>query len=524
MWQICATFGADLAHIDAKLGAYGTRECVDFRRKIFSKHPDIALSLGHDYLRVAQEQTYVEANRRLLSLSNLLFIGELNLSDAPSKLRSYSRHLSNRCLKLSVNLEPEAAWQRCKKILEEHSIDSPSLDEGFVPALNKLADNKWWLKKIQKLQKQRIESIRRDLGQVQSMRSSYCSDSALYKRQWDKAESRKYLESHIAIDEEGNEQSLWEISEHTVSNPAIRRAELMVRIRGFEEVASTCGHGGEFYTMTTPSRMHSHRKNGKRNPKFDGTTPKEAHEYLCHVWRLIRAELNRREIRPYGFRVVEPHHDGTPHWHLLLFVPPEQAEEMASIIRYYTLREDRDEKGADKQRFKRVKIDPDKGTASGYIAKYISKNIDGAYLDKDLYGQDAAISASKIEAWARTFDIRQFQQIGGPSVTVWRELRRLRNDEGDAIEEARRAADSSDWASFCLMMCSDQMRVNSRPIRPVYETPTEVDLETGELIPRKTIHGYRSKPKLVGLQSGTTEICTRNKRFKIESRRAQPPP
>jgi hypothetical protein len=207
-----------------------------------------------------------------------------------------------------------------------------------------------------------------------------------------------------------------------------------------------------------------------------------------------------------------------------LFVPPEQAEEMASIIRYYTLREDRDEKGADKQRFKRVKIDPDKGTASGYIAKYISKNIDGAYLDKDLYGQDAAISASKIEAWARTFDIRQFQQIGGPSVTVWRELRRLRNDEGDAIEEARRAADSSDWASFCLMMCSDQMRVNSRPIRPVYETPTEVDLETGELIPRKTIHGYRSKPKLVGLQSGTTEICTRNKRFKIESRRAQPPP
>ncbi|MEQ9567925.1 MAG: replication endonuclease, partial [Pseudomonadales bacterium] len=308
------------------------------------------------------------------------------------------------------------------------------------------------------------------------------------------------------------------------SNPAIRRAELMVRIRGFEEVASACCHVGEFYTMTTPSRMHSHRKNGKRNPKFDGTTPKEAHEYLCHVWRLIRAELNRREIKPYGFRVVEPHHDGTPHWHLLFFVPPHQAEEMASVIRYYTLREDRNEKGADKQRFKRVEIDPNKGAASGYIAKYISKNIDGAYLDTDLYGEDAAKSASKIEAWARTYDIRQFQQIGGPSVTVWRELRRLSNDEGDAIEEARKAADASDWAAFCLMMCGDEMKINARPIRPVYEIQTDIDFETGEVIPRRTVHGYRSKPKLIGLQTPSSQIRTRIKRFRIESRRAQPPP
>ncbi|MCX8578836.1 replication endonuclease, partial [Gilliamella sp. B2717] len=50
------------------------------------------------------------------------------------------------------------------------------------------------------------------------------------------------------------------------------------------------------------------------------------------------------------------------------------------IMRTYALDEDGDEPGAQENRFKFVDIDKQRGSATGYIAKYISKNIDGYQL------------------------------------------------------------------------------------------------------------------------------------------------
>ena len=111
---------------------------------------------------------------------------------------------------------------------------------------------------------------------------------------------------------------------------------------------------------------------------------------------------------------------------LLLFVEQSQVEIVRQTITHYALMEDGDEKGAAENRCDFKLIDPKKGSAAGYIAKYVSKNIDGEHLDKGVYGENPTIAAQRVDAWASCWCIRQFQQIGGASVTIWRELRRLK--------------------------------------------------------------------------------------------------
>ena len=90
---------------------------------------------------------------------------------------------------------------------------------------------------------------------------------------------------------------------------------------------------------------------------------------------------------------------------------------------------DGNERGAKDNRVKFVHINPLKGSAAGYVAKYVAKNIGG--IDGELSDEantESSKAASRVEAWASTWRIRQFQQIGGHSVTVWRELRRVASE------------------------------------------------------------------------------------------------
>ncbi len=73
-------------------------------------------------------------------------------------------------------------------------------------------------------------------------------------------------------------------------------------------------------------------------------------------------------------------------------------------------------------------MDPAKGGAVGYIVKYIAKNIDGHQIGEkgNLEAETTASEgARRVRAWASLWGLRQFQQLSEPSVSVWRELRRL---------------------------------------------------------------------------------------------------
>ena len=410
-----------------------------------------------------------------------------------------------------LNIRLEGVYQWCASFVNDKGLKAPEVNtkQTIEGCIKRMQDKGWWLRKLRRLITKSREGVMIELEQVSRTKGIYCSDLTVMNRQYQKKQQLEMLKSLVMTNELGEQFSLHDLYEVNVSNPTLRRNELMTRMRGFEDMAKEFGNIGILITLTCPSKFHnSYSKSGDRNPKWQGLTPYDGQQYLSNTWAKMRAAFARQGIRIFGLRIAEPQHDGTPHWHMLLFVELEQSKQFKSIIEHYSLEEDGNEKGAKEKRVDFVDIDPNKGSATGYIAKYISKNIDGAKLEKGVYGEDPILAAQRVDAWASCWGIRQFQQIGGVSVTVWRELRRIRDSSvfrDETLTELHKAADDGNWASYTKLMGGVSCMRKSQAIRLYYKM--EVNKITG-LIKTSWFDGLITK-KLKGLLHKGNEIITR---------------
>ncbi|MDD1792543.1 replication endonuclease [Enterovibrio sp. ZSDZ42] len=312
--------------------------------------------------------------------------------------------------------------------------------EDYECAILKITAETWWVNRLKKVRNVMREHLAIAMGQVSKNASAYCSwdcqneYKAQQERNWDAINNMELFDAE-------NEEvvPMKDMVLKSVANPAIRRMELMVRTRGCEDIATHLGLTGLFLTLTTPSKYHNTYKKGGFIPHWSGASPRDAQQYLNKTWAKIRAQLQRMEIRWFGVRVAEPHHDGTPHWHLLLWVKPEHAAEVRDMFITKAIEADKQELLPKRKfvgpldyrpRCDVKEINPELGTATGYIAKYISKNIDGYAMDgekDDETGKDVKDTAKAVCAWKSRWNIRQFQFFGGAPVTTYRELRRYAN-------------------------------------------------------------------------------------------------
>lgn len=322
-------------------------------------------------------------------------------------------------------------------------------------------DPVWWRRQLRKVWTRQSEDALREIGIIRKGKQPYASDAAVEHRAARTARTREWLESRAMVSESGEEIDLIELHRKSMANPTIRRGEFMCRIRGFEEFADSAGHVALFWTLTTPSRFHAQLHHGGINPNWqdDRARVRDAQAWLCGTWARARAKLHRMGVVFYGVRAAEPHHDGTPHWHALLWMPAQHADTVRREIRALWLKDGGDEPGAQERRTTCIDIDRSKGSAVGYIAKYIAKNIDGAGAAADVISDETGDKVGaydnpksdvhRVAAWASVHGIRQFQQMGGPPVGLWRELRRIREQLPAALlESVRQPCDAGEWCNF----------------------------------------------------------------------------
>ncbi|NAW58746.1 MULTISPECIES: replication endonuclease [unclassified Vibrio] len=354
-------------------------------------------------------------------------------------------------------------------------------DTQAFSAIVRLMDEGFWRRAIGRIVVAVFENARRAAGMVSPHSSPYASISACEWLTIRQDRQREWIELMAIESDNGDIIDLQTVIDSSQSNPANRRHELMTRIAGCQEYAESNDHVAIFITMTSPSRFHRLRQHGKywvENQHFDGSTPKDAHAWLSKGWELFRAWADYRELTYYGMRVVEPHQDGTPHWHGVFFMPLEQIKTFISGLQLYQFRESKDlyfEDGtpktkAMKARFDAKFIDKSDGGAVAYLAKYISKNVDGHALegltDTDNRRAKLQDTVKNVTAWSRTFCFRQFQFQRTPPVTIWRELRRIDEEQEFCLfEKARRAADNGFFSAYMDYMGGHRLSASMRPIK-----------------------------------------------------------
>ncbi|MBE5202013.1 replication endonuclease [Pectobacterium sp. FL60-S17] len=402
-------------------------------------------------------------------LDILVFDEKLNFS--LSALRRETDFLNPKKIHIpqSRDFFENSVFMRVARAVSGYGLDMPKMREVFdfllIPfadwpcelqnifygALARVTEPTFWVKILWRIRCHWVGCRDTARNRVHKKISPYVSVRAL--REFASAQQRmnNFLENNELESSDGDRISLRTAYESGNSCPKNRRTELMTRLRHTGEYFTSEGYDGYFLTITLPSRYHPNHVDGRENRRCTVINPRVGQEELSRIWRNIHRKFARDGIFSAGFRMTEPNHDGTPHWHCVIWFRPEQAETALKIFHDRYCAQDWGAIAHNPQiRFQATPIDPERGAAA-YCAAYVSKNIDGFGLDGDLEaGLSAADGATRATAWARLYGIRQFQSFGCVGATAWREFRRLRKspDCDPVLRDFWQAADSGDFGAF----------------------------------------------------------------------------
>ena len=401
-------------------------------------------------------ESQVSASFRFMAshdgLDGLLILPEMNQEQVKRLSTQVAAHMSM-CLDtasgdlfVSDDVKPEEirkVWERVAAEVMRFDVIPPAFEQlrrkkhrrnpvpyDLIPgSLARMLCADWWYRKLWKMRCEWREEQLRAVCLVNKKASPYVSYEAVIHKREQRRKSLEFFRSHELVNEDGDSLDMEDVINASASNPAHRRNEMMACVKGLELIAEMRGDCAVFYTITCPSRFHATLSNGRPNPKWSNATVRQSSDYLVNTFAAFRKAMHKAGLRWYGVRVAEPHHDGTVHWHLLCFMRKKDRRSVTALLRKFAIREDREELGNNTgPRFKSELINPRKGTPTSYIAKYISKNIDGRGLANEISketGKSLRDNAEHVSAWASLHRVQQFRFFGIPGRQAYRELRLL---------------------------------------------------------------------------------------------------
>jgi hypothetical protein len=111
-----------------------------------------------------------------------------------------------------------------------------------------------------------------------------------------------------------------------------RFATLWSLVSAIEQHAEAAGLACLFVTLTQPPDYHANPTHGSRawDPAL---SPVRGAEELQERWHRLLARARKAGLPALGLWTLEPHKDGTPHRHAMLWLAPEQVERFERFVR-----------------------------------------------------------------------------------------------------------------------------------------------------------------------------------------------
>ncbi len=261
-----------------------------------------------------------------------------------------------------------------------------------------------------------------------------------------------------------------------------KRASALSWLNGMDEYAGENNLQGAFITITCPSKFHI------SSASADHYTIEDGHKYLTHMWHGVELLLASRRTKYYGVRAVEPHKDGLPHLHMIIYADEKSLLEIDELLKEKSCEIDNFETtSSDSQRYDFRIIDTELGNPSAYITKHIMDDYNPKNANKAVKG------LSDIAYWVKDTRIRQLQFFRCPSKGLWDELRR-RNDpfyDDDRLEEIRCAAKDGDFCKFFTLLGGHTVKMKDHYVQLIKKDAVDivqstVDRITGEYTETET--------------------------------------
>jgi hypothetical protein len=260
---------------------------------------------------------------------------------------------------------------------------------------------------------------------------SYSDDWSVGRWRQKCADHASFLAGKVAENPGGFQISLGDIAESARKS---RRSTWYALVLGMAETAARRGLVPVFVTATLPPEWHPNPRLGVRryNPRL---SPKAASDELAQRWRRTRALCRKHEIVLLGIRVVEPHTDGSPHLHLLLWT---DANRVGDLERHF--RRHFPASGGSAETALKLKVWDPNGTAKPqtYIMKYILQTLgaspistvsESEHAEGDV--DDAGAEHDRLGSWAAHIGLRRLSLVGLTPGTVgrWTAAHRLLKSE-----------------------------------------------------------------------------------------------